>query len=173
MSSTPDVASLLERLRKIQALYDAPATDGERQAAAAAAARVEERLRAAASASPTSERAFGGEQPKVEFQLRIEDAWSRRLFIGIAQHHGVRPYRYRGQRRTSLVVRTTRRMLDGVIMPHYRDAVAVMSEHFDAIAEKVIREALQVAGDEAEVRVDSGGELPVLPEGTEGPEVLG
>ena len=158
MTSVSDVATLLERLRKIQALYDAPATDGERQAAAAAAARVEERLRAAASAS----RAGGGRvaEPTVEFQLRIEDAWSRQLFMGIAQHHGVRPYRYRGQRRTSLMVRTTRSLLDGLIMPHYRDAVGVLREHFDAIAARVIREALDVVNDEADVRVESGPSEP-------------
>lgn len=160
MSSTSDVASLLERLRKIHALYDAPATEGERQAAAAAAARVEERLRAAASAASSGrererERV---DEPNREFQIRIDDAWSRQLFIGIARHHGVSPYRYPNQRRTSLVVRTTASLLDRVIMPHYRDSVTVLREHFDAIAAKVIREALHVASDEAEVRVESGAD---------------
>lgn len=151
-SSAPDeVVDLIERLRKVQALYNAPATEGERAAAAAAAERLQERLREATGAAS---KASAGPPPEreTEFQMRIDDAWSRKLFVGIARHHGVRAYRYPGQRRTTLVVRTTKRHLEERIMPHYVDAVEVMRDHFDAIADRVIREALHVAPSEAEER---------------------
>jgi hypothetical protein len=139
-----EIDELIERLRKVQALHDAPATEGERAAAAAAAERLKQRLSEAQRSS--------AESKEIEFQMRIDDAWSRKLFIGIARHHGVRPYRYPGQRRTTLVVRTTKRHLDERIMPHYRDAVAVLRTHFDEIADRVIRESLHVSTDDTEER---------------------
>ena len=148
---TDEIEDLVERLRKVQALYNAPSTEGERAAAAAAAERLQARLKEATSSAARGEAAAAAER-ETEFQMRIDDAWSRKLFIGIARHHGVRAYRYPGQRRTTLVVRTTKRHLDERVMPHYVDAVEVMRDHFDAIADRVIREALHLSPDEAEER---------------------
>jgi hypothetical protein len=152
MTSAHDIDDLIARLRKVQALYNAPATDGERAAAAAAAARLQARLKEATSAARPASAPPPSSPPTEEFQIRIDDAWSRKLFIGIARHHGVHPYRYRGQRRTTLVVRTTKHQIDRVIMPHYREAVAVLRDHFDAIADRVIREALGLVTDETDER---------------------
>jgi hypothetical protein len=146
-----EISDLVERLRKVQALYNAPATEGEKAAAAAAAERLQARLKEATGAVDGARRESAAER-ETEFQMRIDDAWSRKLFIGIARHHGVRPCRYPGQRRTTLVVRTTKRRLEERIMPHYSDAVSVLRDHFDVIADRVIREALHVSTDEAEVR---------------------
>jgi hypothetical protein len=164
MHSAHDIEDLVARLKKVQALYNAPATEGERAAAAAAAMRLQERLKEATGAAGAAGAAQAGQSAKSaqspgasegrtqEFQIRIDDAWSRKLFIGIARHHGVHPYRYRGQRRTTLVVRTTEHRIDRIIMPHYREAVAALRDHFDAIADRVIREALGLVTDETDER---------------------
>jgi hypothetical protein len=163
MHSAHDIEDLVARLKKVQALYNAPATEGERAAAAAAAMRLQERLKEATGAAQAGQASHAGQASGAsegrtqEFQIRIDDAWSRKLFIGIARHHGVHPYRYRGQRRTTLVVRTTEHRIDRIIMPHYREAVAVLRDHFDAIADRVIRETLGQATDDTEERLALGG----------------
>ncbi len=157
MHSAHDIEDLVARLKKVQALYNAPATEGERAAAAAAAMRLQERLKEATGAAGAGQASGASEGRTQEFQIRIDDAWSRKLFIGIARHHGVHPYRYRGQRRTTLVVRTTEHRIDRIIMPHYREAVAVLRDHFDAIADRVIRETLGQATDDTEERLALGG----------------
>jgi len=143
-------SALFERLRKIQALYDAPGTAGEQAAAAAAAERLRERLRE--PGSPSTERApapASAAEAVIEFRIKVEDAWSRRLFLAIARHHGASPFRYRGQRRSSVMLKATRTVMNRRIMPHYQAAEVVLREHFDAIAAQVIRDSLQVSDEDA------------------------
>ncbi|MDZ4753083.1 MAG: hypothetical protein SGJ11_01130 [Phycisphaerae bacterium] len=141
----PELLSLLERLRKIQALYDAPGTPGEQAAAAAAAERLRERVRDVTSASrpsATSER-------EIEFRVSLEDAWSRKLFLAIARHHRAAPFRYRGQRRTTVMVKVTETHFYNTIIPHFHAAEDVLREHFDKITAQVIKDCLHESDDEA------------------------
>ena len=85
---------LIAKLRKIEALFARPGTEGERRAAEHASHRIRARLTA------LEER-----EPAVEFRFSLADAWSRSLFIAVLRRHGLRPYRYPGQRRTTVMVR--------------------------------------------------------------------
>lgn len=85
---------LREKLRKITALFEGAATPGERQAAAAAM----ERLRLALGAAAKT-------QPVPEMKFIMADQWQRRLFTALCRRYGLDPYRYRGQRRTTVMLR--------------------------------------------------------------------
>ena len=63
---------LIAKLRKIEALFSRPGTEGERQAAETASARIRARLH-------TLEKT----EPIVEYRFSLADAWSRSLFIAV------------------------------------------------------------------------------------------
>ena len=95
---------LRERLRKISALFEGAATAGEREAAAAAIERVKQSL----AALP---------EPPVEFRMTLPDRWQRRLFAALCRRYGLNPYRYKGQRYTTVVVKAPRSFAERTLWP--------------------------------------------------------
>ena len=132
---------LIAKLRKIEALFARPSTEGERRAAERASHRVRARL----TALEERERA-------VEFHFSLADAWSRSLFTAVLRRHGLTPYRYRGQRRTTLMVRVVKSFLDGTLWPEFLQLQAVLHQHFAAVTTRVIAEAMGTQDGDVDVR---------------------
>ncbi len=132
---------LIAKLRKIEALFARPGTEGERHAAASAANRIRARLKA-----------FEEVEPAVEFRFSLPDAWSRSLFMAVLRRHGLKPYRYHGQRRTTVMVKVVRSYVDATLWPEFLQLQAVLHEHFEAVTKRVIAQALGTEDTEAEVR---------------------
>ena len=93
-----------ERKRKIEALFSNPGTDGERQAAASATERIRARLAALEAA-----------EPAVEFRFTMTDTWSRSLLLAVLRRHGVKAYRYSGQRHTTVMVKVASGWLSDMV----------------------------------------------------------
>jgi hypothetical protein len=134
---------LRDKLRKITALFEGAATAGERQAAAAAM----ERLRAALKAADAV-------QSLPETKVTMADQWQRRLFAALCRRYGLEPYRYRGQRYTTVMVRAPRSFVDSTLWPEYLELQAALNSYLNEATERIIRE--EVCGDagEAAERVD-------------------
>jgi len=86
-----DEARLIEKLRLVEALFAGAATDGERAAAESAKQRILKRLDF-----------WEREAPPVEYRFSLGDTWSRKVFVALLRRYGIRPYRYRRQRRTTV-----------------------------------------------------------------------
>ncbi len=132
---------LRERLRKIQALFEGAATAGERDAAAAAI----ERIRKALGSTPRAE-------PPVEFQFSIPDPWQRRLFTALCRRYGLRPFRYKRQRLTTVVVSAPRSFVNGTLWPEYQELRAALNSYLNEATERIIREEVYGDADEASER---------------------
>jgi hypothetical protein len=122
-------SQLREKLRKIEALFSGAGTAGERLAAEAALARVRAKL-------AELER----RDPPVELQFSMQDQWSRHLFIALCRRYGLRPYRYHRQRRTTVMVRVSRRFLDEVLWREFCDLDVDLQAYLHEATLKVIRE---------------------------------
>ncbi len=132
---------LIAKLRKIEALFARPATDGERRAAESASKRIRARLAALEDV-----------EPALEFRFSLTDAWSRSLFVAVLRRHGLKPYRYHGQRRTTVMVRVVKSYVDATLWPEFLQLQAVLHEHFEAVTKRVIAQAIGAAGDDVELR---------------------
>lgn len=141
-----DERQLIVKLRKIEALFSRPGTDGERQAAETASARIRARLDALEKTEQV-----------VEFRFSLTDAWSRSLFIAVLRRRGLRPYRYRGQRHTTVMVKVAKSYVDGTLWPEFEQLQAVLHEHFEAVTKRVIAQAIGI--DEGDVEMREGQTL--------------
>jgi hypothetical protein len=94
-------ANLIEKLRLIEALFAGAKTEGEKDAADRARQRILERLK-------TVERA----DPPVEYRFGMNDMWQRRVFTALLRRYGIKPYRYSGQRHTTVMARVPKRFVD-------------------------------------------------------------
>ena len=132
---------LIAKLRKIEALFARPGTDGERRAAENASNRIRARLNALEDV-----------EPAIEFRFSLTDAWSRSLFIAVLRRHGLRPYRYHGQRRTTVMVRVVKTYVDTTLWPEFLQLQTVLHEHFEAVTRRVIAQAIGTEEGDVELR---------------------
>lgn len=132
---------LREKLRKITALFEGAATDGERQAAAAAIERVRQALRGAVQTQPLPETKFS-----------MADQWQRRLFSALCRRYGLEPYRYKGQRYTTVMVRAPRTFVDKTLWPEFVELQAALLSYLNEATERIIREEVNGDADEARER---------------------
>jgi hypothetical protein len=130
------------KLRKITALFEGAATAGERQAAAAAIERIRQALHAAAKTQPVPETKFS-----------MADQWQRRLFSALCRRYGLEPYRYKGQRYTTVIVRAPRSFVDNTLWPEYIELQAALHSYLNEATERIIREEVYKDADEAAERV--------------------
>jgi hypothetical protein len=133
-----DEDHLKQKLRAIEALFAGATTAGERDAADRARDRIAARLRELRG------------DAQVEWQFSLTP-WSRRLLIALAKRYGLRPYRYRRQRRTTLVVRAPERFLREVFLPEYDRMFETLCAHLDAVTERVLAEVLNDGGGDNDV----------------------
>jgi hypothetical protein len=143
-----DEQRLRQKLRSIEALFAGATTDGERDAAERARERIATRLRELR------------DDAQVEWQFSLTP-WSRQLLLGLSKRYGLNPYRYRRQRRTTLVVRASERFLREIFLPEYDRMVETLYQHLDAVTERVVADVLGGGGTE-EVVDDSPQQLDVF-----------
>lgn len=140
-----DEARLLDKLRAIEALFAGATTDGERVAAAEARARIQLRLEQIAAADPP-----------IEYKFSVADGWSGKLLLALCRRYGIKPYRYRGQRRTTLMARVSRRFVDETLWPEYEQLSAVLRRHLEDVTDRIITAAIHQDVSEAAETAPAG-----------------
>lgn len=140
---------LRERLRKIAALFAGAKTAGEREAAAAAMARVKESLD---SINPSPPYMRAETEPLIEMQFSLSDRWQRHLLAALCRRYGLSPFRYRRQRHTTMMVRVKRSFLDQILWPEYCELRDALNEYLAAATERIIREEIFNDASEAQER---------------------
>jgi hypothetical protein len=138
-----DFEDLLERLRRVEALHARTDVVGERDAAAAA-------MRAIRAQVARME----AEEPPSEYKFSLADDWSRQLFTALLRRYGLQPYRYRGQRYTTVMVRVSKSVVDKTLWPEFLELSEQLRTYLRDITQKVIREAIFEDSSEAVERAE-------------------
>lgn len=136
-------AQLVAKLQRIEALHARAGSEGERVAAERARERIKARLAELAA-----------EEPPVEFRFTLADQWSRHLFVALMRRYGIQPYRYRRQRRTTVMARLSSSFVNDTLWPEFLELQDTLASYFDALTDRVIEQALEVKAGEAEERGD-------------------
>jgi hypothetical protein len=132
-----DEAKLREKLSRIEALFAGATTDGERVAAGEARRRIQQRLQSVERLDPP-----------VEFRFTLADIWSRKLFLALLRRYDLKPYRYRGQRRTTVMVKAPKPFVNETLWPEYQQINAAMRTYLDEVTDRIIAEVIH--GDSSE-----------------------
>lgn len=123
--------TLIEKLRKLEALHAGTRVDGEREAARLAAERIRERLAE-----------LRGRETETVLAYRLPDPWARKLFIALCRRYGLTPYRKHGQRQTTVLVRAPRTFHDRTLWPEFQALSAELEASLQELTDRVIREAI-------------------------------
>ena len=128
---------LQQRLSKLEALFARAGTAGERAAAGTAIERLQGRTGGPRSAA------------EVELKFSLPDLWSVRLFVAVCRKHGVRPYRYPRQHRTTVLVRVQERAFDRLVWAEFSRLQTALELYFEDTVDLLITEALRSDGDDS------------------------
>jgi hypothetical protein len=146
-----DEAKLREKLARIEALFSGATTDGERVAAAEARRRIQLRLEAVQE-----------KDPPIEYRLTVADAWSGKVLLALLRRYELRPYRYKGQRRTTIMVKAPRSFIDDTLWPEFEQISTALRAHLDEVTTRILADVFETDGSDAtEVSAP-----PALPSGS-------
>jgi hypothetical protein len=123
--------TLLEKLRKIEALHAGTTVDGEREAARRAAERIRARLAE-----------LRGREQDEELFYSLPDPWKRKLFVALCRRYGLKPYRQQGRRASTVQVMAPLTFQRRTLWPEFLALSKELHTHLDEITERVIREAI-------------------------------
>ena len=122
-----DEAKLIEKLRLIEALFSGATTAGEREASVRARERILERLEL-----------FEKEDPPLEYRFSMGDMWSRKVFVALLRRYGIRPYRYKRQRHTTVMARVSKRFVDDTLWPEFQEISDTLRSYLSDVTDRVV-----------------------------------
>ncbi len=129
----PLEGTLLEKLRKIEALHAGTKVAGEREASQRAAERIRARLA----------EIRGREQEQEQVLLySLHDPWQRKLFVALCRRYGLTPYREYGRRHSTVQVRAPKTFQEQTLWPEFQALAGELDAHLSELTDRVIREAI-------------------------------
>jgi len=136
-----DEQRLIEKLRRIEALFAGTTEEGERAAAASALERLLARLAEVRKADPP-----------VEYRFSVGNEWSRRLLMALLRRYGIEPYRYYRQRYTTVMARVPQSFVDDTLWPQFEELNETLRTYLSEVTSRVIRESIFDDDSEAAVK---------------------
>jgi hypothetical protein len=133
-----DEAKLREKLARIEALFAGATTEGERVAAAEVRRRIQLRLQSVEQVDPP-----------VEYRFTLADVWSRKLFVALLRRYELQPYRYRGQRHTTVMVRVPKSFVDQTLWPEFEQLDHALRTYLAEVTDRVVADVLHADSSEA------------------------
>ncbi len=144
-----DEARLIEKLKTIETIFAESSFEGERVAAERAKQRIMERLKK-----------WAREDPPVEFKFSLGDMWARKVFLTLLRRYGISPYRYSGQRYTTVMAKLPKRFVDETLWPEFQEISEVLRGYLNEVTDRVVAQVLHADSSEAEV-VPKSHKLPL------------
>lgn len=134
---------LIEKIRKVEALFSGTDSPGEKQAASSAL----ERLHAQLGAVP---------EKTVDWKFSLPDPWKRQLFVALCRRNSLTPFRQYRQRSSTVMVRCSQSMVDQILWPQFLELSKLLHDYLDEATRDIISRG--VHGDLSEAP-----EQPYLP----------
>lgn len=133
--------NLFDKIRKIEALLAGAKTEGERQAAILA----RQRLLNKRVAEP------------LEYSVRVDSHWKKRLFVAICSKYELRTYRYARQKHTTTMVRANPALMKEIIWPEFKKYSAILED----LVKEVMGDLISKIHEADEEEMIIAGEIPL------------
>ena len=141
-----DEHKLIEKLKRIEALFAGTDQAGEKAAAASALERIRARL--------ADVRRI--DRP-IEYKFTMRDLYTRRLFVALLRRYGIEPFRYSGQRYTTVMADVPKSFVNETLWPQFEELSRTLREYLDDVTSRVIADAVYGDTSEAGERLQIGG----------------
>lgn len=126
-----DEKKVRETIRKVEAQRDSTPFDAERETAC----RMLETLRAKLAAAREQ-----GSLMEISYSLMNE--WERRVLFTLCRHYGLRTFRRRGQRQSTVIVLVSASFQHGTLWPHFVQLTQTLDPLVDGVVSQFLRESI-------------------------------
>ena len=110
---------------------------------------------------------MAAQETPIPYQFTCRDLWSRKVFLALLRRYALNPYRSRGQRYTTVMVKVPKRFVDEMLWPEFERLNQSLHAYLHEVTDRVVAEVLHAdSSDAAEV-----AEAPQLTAG--GPATMG
>jgi len=133
-------AKIIEKLKKIEALFDGAATAGEKGAAANALERVRKRFEE-----------IKDTDPPIEFKFSLSNGWSRKLFVALLRRYEIKPFRRYRQRHTTVMANISENFVNEILWPEFEELNKTLIEYLNETTNNIISQSIHANSDEAEI----------------------
>jgi hypothetical protein len=82
------------------------------------------------------------------YRLTVADAWSRKVLLSLVRRYDLKPYRFRNQRRTTVMVKVPESFLNETLWPEFQQIGAALRTYVDQITDRILADVFQ--GDSSE-----------------------
>ena len=135
-----DEAKLIDKLRLIESLFAGATTAGEKIAAEQAKDRILERLNQ-----------WGKTDPPIEYRFTMADMWSRKVFVALLRRYSIHPYRYSGQRYTTVMAKVSRGFVNETLWPEFQEIFETLQNYLSEITDRVVHQVIHQDHSEADI----------------------
>jgi hypothetical protein len=90
-------------------------------------------------------------EPPVEYKFTFPDMWSRKVFVSLLRRYSLNPYRYHGQRYTTVMVRVPGSFVDETLWPEFQEINSELGSYLQQTTDSVIKKVLHEDISEAAV----------------------
>lgn len=131
---------IIEKLRKIEALFEGATTAGEKEAAASALERVKKKFKELLEVDPP-----------IEYKFSLSDSWSRKLFVALLRRYDIKPFRYYKQKHTTVMAKVSVSFVNETLWPEFLELNTTLKTYLDEVTNKIISKTIHSNNTEAEV----------------------
>jgi hypothetical protein len=96
--------------------------------------------------------ALNASAPLQEFRFSLASTRSQVLFCALLKRCGIKAYRYRGQKRSTVNARVSKPLVDELLWPRYLEFASILDLFFDGLTFQVISDTVGPGPFEIEVR---------------------
>jgi len=119
--------NILERIKKVEALISWAKSDWEKNAAMAAKERIFKKY-------PE----LDIKNNIVEYTIKTQDSWHKKLFVAICRKYNIKPYRYYRQKYTTVMIKINEVFLHEILWKEYLEYSEILEELISWITDEVI-----------------------------------
>lgn len=127
---------IIEKIRKVEALFSGTDSAGEKEAARSALERLQSQLGAVPEETQ-------------EYRMSLADPWKRQLFLALCRRYGLKPFRQYRQRYSTVMLRCTPSMMDRVLWPQFLELSKLLHQYLDEATRDIISQSVHADLSEA------------------------
>ncbi len=131
---------LVDKFKKIEALYLGATTLGEKAAALHALNNVQEKIN------------YYKREELQEWSFKFDNHFEKKLFKALLGKYNLKPYRYKGQRYTTVMVQTSKEVVEKTLWPQYLEMVKALRSYLEDVTNDVIKKVMGQENSEDEIR---------------------
>jgi hypothetical protein len=78
---------------------------------------------------------------RIEYRFSIFATWTHRLLVALLRRYGITPYRYHGQRHSTIMIKASEQFILETLLPEFNQLRTILVSYFEEVTRTVVFKA--------------------------------